>query len=287
MSKQKLKDYMTLTKPRIVVMQLVTFCLGFFLNPFAQWTPGVLGIALLGTFFSAAGAAVLNHYIERSIDAKMIRTQDRPLPAGRLSPVVAAVFGIVLVLLGALLLWMWVNTVTAYLAFITAFLYVLVYTPFKQMSWINTFIGAIPGAMPPLAGWVASGPFAGEAWLMFWVLYFWQLPHFFAIAWMCREDYKNAGFHMLSTDDPHGDCTFAHMMLYAAMLVGVSLIPMTEGLLGWFYGVSALCLGIWFMWRCYAFRKTRTTDMARRIMFSSILYLPLLLGAILIDKLLV
>ena len=282
----RLRDYLTLMKPRIVVMQLVTFCLGFFLNPAGDWTAHLFLMALFGTFLSAAGAATLNHYIERNIDAKMERTRNRPIPTGRVSAMVAGFLGLALVLTGAWILWMWVNTVTAYLSFITAFLYVLVYTPFKQMSWINTFIGAIPGAMPPLAGWVAAGAFSGDAWVMFWVLYFWQLPHFFAIAWMCRDDYRRAGFQMLSTEDPEGDRTFFHMMVYAAMLVVVSVLPVTEHMLGGLYGVSALGLGGWFVWECYRFRKDRSQASAKRIMMASILYLPLLLLVILVDRLL-
>ncbi len=282
----RLKDYLTLMKPRIVAMQLVTFCLGFFLNPTGDWTLNLFFMALFGTFLSAAGAAALNHYMERNIDAKMERTRNRPIPAGRISAIVAGFFGVLLVLSGAWVLWMWVNTTTAYLSFITAFLYVLVYTPFKQISWINTFIGAIPGAMPPLAGWVAAGPFSGDAWVMFWVLYFWQLPHFFAIAWMCREDYASAGFQMLSTEDPVGDRTFFHMMIYASMLVAVSVLPVTQGMLTHVYGVLALILGIWFLWECYRFRKDRSLASAKRIMMASIWYLPLLLLVILVDKVL-
>jgi protoheme IX farnesyltransferase len=282
----RIKDYMTLMKLRIVVMQLVTFSLGFFLNPFGEWTVSVFVMALLGTFLSASGAAALNHYIERKIDAKMERTRDRPIPTGRISALVAGLFGLSLVLSGAWILWMFVNTVTAYLSFITAFLYVLVYTPFKQMSWINTFIGAVPGALPPLAGWVAAGAFSGNAWVMFWVLYFWQLPHFFAIAWMCREDYSRAGFQMLSTDDPSGNRTFLHMMVYAGILLLVSVLPVTQGMLSWVYGVVAIGLGVWFLWRCYQFRKDRSVASAKRIMLASILYLPLLLIVILLDKVL-
>lgn len=283
--KTVLKDYITLTKPRIVVMQLVTFCLGFFLNPMGMWTWSILGVALLGTFMSAAGAAALNHYMERNIDAKMRRTASRPLPGGRIVPAIAAIFGLVLVFSGAWVLWMFVNTMTAYLSFVTAFLYVLVYTPFKQMSWINTFIGAIPGAMPPLAGWIAAGAFSGQAWMMFWVLYFWQLPHFFAIAWMCREDYAQAGFRMLSLEDTDGRRTFFHTIVYASMLLVASLLPVTEGMLGWPYGVLAAVLGIWFWWQCYRFRRDRSEASAKRIMLSSIVYLPLLLIAIVADKL--
>lgn len=284
--KNRIKDYVALMKLRIVVMQLVTFSLGFFLNPLGEWTGPVFLMALFGTFLSAAGAAALNHYIERKIDAKMERTCERPLPMGRIPALFAALFGVGLVLSGAWVLWAFVNTVTAFLSFVTAFLYVLVYTPFKRMSWINTFIGAIPGAMPPLAGWVAAGAFSGDAWVMFWVLYFWQLPHFFAIAWMCREDYSRAGFQMLSTDDPDGRRTFFHMMVYAAMLLVVSVMPVTQGMLGWLYGVVAIGLGIWFLWRCYQFRKDRSIASAKGIMLASILYLPLLLIAILLDKVL-
>ncbi len=284
--KNSIKDYMALMKLRIVIMQLVTFSLGFFLNPMGQWTVPVFLLALVGTFLSASGAAALNHYIERRIDAKMERTKDRPIPTGRISALLAGLFGLVLVLSGAWVLWMFVNTFTAYLSFITAFLYVLVYTPFKQMTWINTFIGAVPGAMPPLAGWVAAGSFSGDAWVMFWVLYFWQLPHFFAIAWMCREDYSRAGFQMLSTEDPTGSRTFLHMMIYAAVLLVVSILPVTHGMLGWVYGVAAIVLGVWFLWRCYQFRKDRSIASAKRIMLASILYLPLLLIVILLDKVL-
>ena len=277
--------YVALIKPRIVSMQLITVAMGFFLarieTPVSWW---LFPILLVGTFLTAGGAAALNHFLERNIDKLMKRTQDRPLPSGKISPTVAAIIGFALLFSGLGILWIWTNSWVVFLSFLTAFLYVLVYTPLKQISWINTFVGAIPGAIPPLAGWVAvAGHLDPVAWQLFWILYFWQMPHFFAIAWALKDDYERAGFKMLSVEDPSGDRTLFQMMAHSVILLMVSMVPVFTGKLGLIYAVLAGILGVWMVSVSLRFRTSRTRETALSIMKTSIIYLPLLLVAILLD----
>ncbi len=280
-----ISPFIELIKPRIVVMQVVTVAMGYVVAmaevPVRLW--GLLPL-LTGTVLTAAGAASLNHFLERNIDRLMARTQNRPLPTGAVSPDVAALWGFALLGLGLLVLWLWTNTWVVFLSFTTAFLYVIFYTPLKQMTWWNTFVGAVPGAIPPLAGWVAvEGRVSAGAWELFWILFFWQLPHFFAIAWICKDDYAKAGFKMLSVEDPTGQRTFVQMALHTVLLVIASFVPVLTGRLGGIYLAAAVTLGVWLFWSVLAFRTNRSVPVARVIMRVSVIYLPLLLLGILAD----
>jgi protoheme IX farnesyltransferase len=205
----------------------------------------------------------------------MERTRGRALPAGAVPPFHALVYGTSLVLSGVLLLAVDVNLLAGFLVLLAAFLYVLVYTPMKRLTWFNTSVGAIPGAIPPMAGWAAAtGALDAGAWVLFAILFLWQHPHFYAIAWMFREDYQRGGFKMLPPDDEHGARAFRHIRMHCMLLVAVSLLPTVLGLTGWTYtwGVLTLGLGFWYAGRALA--RTGTHRSARLLLRASVVYLP-------------
>ena len=218
-AKSKMGAYLELSKPRILSLVLVSTVIGFVMGSDSSISWIQLGWTLFGTGLTAAGAGALNHYFERNYDTLMERTKNRPIPAGILSPAETLLFGTVLVLIGSAILVVMINPLTGFLSILTAFLYNLVYTPLKRMTWLNTSIGSIPGALPPLGGWAAAtGSLDSGAWILFAILYLWQHPHFYAIAWMCREDYSKAGFRMLPVLEPDGKRTmrqvFWHLFLF-------------------------------------------------------------------------
>jgi protoheme IX farnesyltransferase len=264
---------------------LVTTALGFFMahSHIVSWS--LLFFTLLGTFISSSGALALNNYLERDLDALMTRTRNRPLPAGEISPFEALCFGIVCVLLGVSLLVLKVNLLTGFLALLTSFLYVLVYTPLKRVTWLNTLVGAVPGALPPLGGWAAA---AGEigigAWVLFLLMFIWQQPHFYSIAWMYREDYRQAGFQMLpSIEAENGDRTFRQIIFFSLALLPASLLPLFLGSAGWLYAFGAVVLGITMLKVVYLFDRSRSTEDARRLLKATVVYLPLLFFLIVAD----
>ncbi|MBF0512411.1 MAG: protoheme IX farnesyltransferase [Candidatus Omnitrophica bacterium] len=236
MNKQKFFGYIELTKPSIMRLVLVATALGFYFGDGGVHHPWILFYTLLGAGLTCAGAAALNHYIERDVDALMNRTKNRPLPSGLIAPDQALIFGVSLILSGVIVLCIWVNLLTSFLSLLTAFLYVLVYTPMKKMSWLNTTIGAIPGAIPPLGGWAAArGELGVEAWVLFLILFTWQHPHFYSIAWIFREDYKKAGFKMLPVVYPDSWFTFAQIITFTFALIGFSIVPSMIGMSGQIY----------------------------------------------------
>lgn len=282
--KQIARSYLELTKPRIVTLVLVTTVLGYFLAGGSLHLSATLIACLTGTALCCGGSGVLNQYLERDADQRMMRTRYRPIPAGIISPAHALSFGVLLVLSGTgLLLWQ-VNLLTAFLAILTAFLYVIVYTPLKRLTWLNTLIGAIPGALPPVGGWAAaSGTLDLGAWVLFAILFIWQHPHFYAIAWMYREDYSRGGFRMLSVVDPSGDSMFRQIILFSVALLPIAALPCCIGMTGSTYLVGSLVLGV-FMLRASALAaRSRTVADARNLLKASVLYLPLLLLLIVID----
>ncbi|MBL8013635.1 MAG: protoheme IX farnesyltransferase, partial [Candidatus Omnitrophica bacterium] len=239
----------------------------------------------LGSALVCAGSAALNHYLERDSDALMKRTRNRPLPKGVISSNSAMIFGILLVLSGVLLICLEVNLLTAFLSLLTAFLYVLVYTPMKKVNWLNTTIGAIPGAIPPMGGWsAATGNLELGAWILFLILFVWQHPHFYSIAWLFKEDYKRAGFKMLSLDDSTGQRIFRHTVLYALALIPVSVLPFLIGISGTKYLIGALALGIGLLFYSRNLQKTGSNHAAHLLLKASVLYLPALLILIVIDR---
>ena len=280
-----LNDYLILTKVRITALVLVTTAAGFLLASSARLDPALLAWTLLGTGLAASGAAALNQFLEREADARMRRTAGRPIPAGRMTPARGLAVGIGLSVVGVAILVAFVNLLTGFLALATVLLYVGVYTPLKRMTPLNTIIGAVPGAIPPVMGWTAVTGEAGlPAWVLFAILFLWQLPHFLAIAWIFRDDYRLGGFPMLPVLDPDGEATGRQVALYCAALVPVSLIPTFLGLAGPIYFFGALLLGLAFLGAGLMMAVRRRGKEARRVLLASVTYLPLLLALLVADR---
>lgn len=273
-----------LVKPRIVGMVLVTTALGFFLGSSGSSNILTFLLALTGTALSAGGAAALNNYLERESDARMPRTQNRVLPSGQMDPSSALAIGVFLVLVGVGLLGFLVNLLSAFLVLLTAFLYVLVYTPMKRLSWWNTPIGAIPGALPPMVGWAAaSNDLAPGAWALFAILFIWQHPHFYSIAWIFREDYRSAGLKMLSVVDPSGKRLFTQSIWFCVGLLPVSMSLHWLDVAGTIYFVGSIFIGAAFLACVLMMWNARTLMAARRVLLASVVYLPALVALILLD----
>lgn len=285
MGRSKLADYFELTKFRLLLLVVVTSGIGFYLS-----TPQTINWILflstcLGVGCIGAGANTLNQWYERHLDPLMNRTKNRPIPSGRLSSTEAFWFGISISSFGVLWLVFTVNLLTATLGILTWASYLLLYTPLKQRTSLNTWIGAIPGAIPPLMGWTAaSGTLTPEAFIIFTILYFWQLPHFFAISWIYRDDYIRGGFHMLSRNDPHGEKTSYQMLFNAVLLFFASISLYFTQQTGPLYLVSAIVLGLSFIVIITFFFKKRSITNARRVFRASIVYFPILWMMMILDR---
>jgi len=280
-----MKDYIELTKPRITWLILMSTGIGYYFGVAHGWHLLTLLHAVLGTGLLASGTAALNQWYERGADAKMKRTQGRPLPSGRLQPLRAFWFGTAISALGFVDLWFGANPLTALLGLITLLTYLFFYTPLKQRSPHSTTVGAIPGAMPPLIGYAAAhGSLTIEAWLLFGILFLWQFPHFYSIAWMYREDYERAGIRMLPVVEPDGESTARQMFWYAAALLGLSLIPRWTGMTGNLYLWGAVLLGVGYLYAALRVMRDRGRQQARIVLLASVLYLPLLYGLMLFDR---
>ena len=274
-----------LVKARLTLLVLLTTLVGFYLGASGPVDYGLMFHALSGTALVAAGAAALNQLMEREFDARMRRTEGRPLPAGRITPNAVLVLGTSLSVVGLTWLLFAVNSMTALLGVLTISSYLFLYTPLKRRTVLNTVVGAIPGALPPLMGWTAAtGGIAAEGWALFAILFFWQLPHFMAISWLYREDYARAGYRMLSGVDPEGHRTAASAVRNTLALLVISLYPYLLGTAGAVYLAGALALGIGFLAFAIMFARSLTERSARRLFLASILYLPLLLGLLVADK---
>ncbi|MGH7493881.1 MAG: heme o synthase [bacterium] len=285
MKLSKLADYLSLTKPRVTLMVLITMIFGFYLGARGAVDWMLLFCAVAGTAMVAGGTSALNQYLERDLDAKMLRTKHRPLPTGRIPPNNALAFGVFISSAGLLLLAWRVNLVTALLAGFTLTTYVFLYTPLKQKSHLSTLVGAIPGALPPMGGWTAArGEIGIEAWVLFAILFLWQLPHFLAIAWMYREDYARGGFPMLPVIDPEGRSTGRQIVSNCLALLPVSLLPSLLGISGKAYFFGALVLGLLFFACGVAVHFQRSNRSARRLMRASLIYLPALFVLMALDK---
>jgi protoheme IX farnesyltransferase len=280
----RLRIYFELTKPRIVFMVLVTTALGFLLGSSHRGSFKILALTLLGVGAATGGAAVLNNHLDREWDAKMVRTCKRALPTGSIEPQTALTLGVGLVINGVFLLALTVNLLCGFLVLLAAFLYVVVYTPLKRVTWWNTTFGAIPGAIPPMAGWAAAtGHVDAGAWVLFAILFAWQHPHFFAIAWMYRDDYRAAGFKMLPVVEPTGRRTVCLTLAYSLVLIAVSLMPTLIGMEGWFYFWGTLAIGILMFTAALGFARDHSFQHARGLLKASIFYLPMLLLFIVLD----
>ena len=281
-------DYLELTKPRIAVLVLVTVGVGALLAAGRSVDVALLFHAVVGTALVASGASALNQLIERARDGRMRRTENRPLPAGRLQPFEVLVFGLFLAAAGLAYLVLALPTITAaVVAGVTLVGYVAVYTPLKPVTTLNTMVGAIPGALPPVIGWSAvRGEIGMEAWALFAILFVWQLPHFLAIAWIYRADYARAGYRMVPVVDPDGRRTARQMAVYCVLLLAVSLAPVFLGHAHWLYGAGAVLLGLGFFARALAFGAERNDRQARKVLRASLLYLPGVLALLLLDRML-
>lgn len=278
-------DFLELTKPRITALVLVTVFVGFYLGAQTRFPLIILGNTLLGTALVAAGASALNMWLERSRDSRMQRTLNRPLPAGRMQSREAMVFAVALSAVGIIYLTALVNALTGLLAAATLLSYVFLYTPLKTRTWLCTLVGAVPGATPPLIGWAAAtGDLSLGAWVLFAIVFFWQLPHFFAIAWIYREDYARAGFPMLAVIDATGGRTSRQVSLYIAALFIVTFIPASIGLAGTVYLAGAILLGLSFLAFGLLFARRRDQVSARQLFLVSVCYLPALLTLLIVDK---
>ena len=280
-----MKDYLALTKPRITWLIVMSAAIGYYFGAGSGWAMLTLLHTLLGTALIASGTAALNQWYEREADAHMRRTQTRPLPSGRLTPRRALLFGIAISLAGFAELWFGANPLTALLGLFTLLTYLCVYTPLKQRSPHSTTVGAIPGAMPPLIGFAgAAGHLTLEAWVLFGILFLWQFPHFYSIAWMYREDYERAGIRMLPVVEPDGLSTARQIVLWLLVLLPISLLPRFLGGEGNFYLVGAIALGLFFLYSGVRVAMDRTRQRARSVLLASVVYLPLLYCLMVIDR---
>jgi heme o synthase len=284
--RSRVADYIELTKPRVAILVLFTVAVGFLL---ASRTPDFAALAhtLLGTALIAAGASALNQLFERHTDALMRRTENRPLPSGRLHPLEVFFFGLGVGLAGLVYLALTVRQpVCVLVAGITFVSYVFLYTPLKRRTTLNTLVGAVPGALPPIIGWTATGGTLGaEAGVLFFVLFLWQVPHFLAIAWIYRHDYARAGLRMLTVVDDTGSITARQMVSYSLALIPVSLSPVLFGQAGWLFAVGAFVLGMSFLLATFGFMREASTASARRVLHASLIYLPAIFALLLLEGL--
>jgi len=280
----QLGAFFELTKPRITFLILVSTALGFYLGSQGEINSNQFAVTIIGTFLLAGGAGAINHFVEKDLDKLMDRTQSRPIPAGIISSKSALFFGVSISMFGFIILAISVNHLTAILGLITVLLYIFVYTPLKKITWLNTTIGAIPGAMPALGGWAASAnELDPNAWILFSILFLWQHPHFYAIALMCKEDYEKAGFQMLPVIERESNRTNRQIMWHAFLLIPVSLFFVVTGVLGEIYFWGASALGVGYLISGIPLLKNTTFDNAKFLLKISVIYLPALLVVMFID----
>ena len=279
--------YLALIKFRLLTLVLVSTCMGYFISADNNSTLVALLYTLVGTTMVGGGANTLNQWKERNADAQMFRTRMRPLPAARVKPLYALVFGLAISLLGFLVIALGVNNMTLLLSFLSWASYLFLYTPLKTRSILNTWVGAVPGSLPAVLGCTAaSGVLGNEAWALFLILYVWQMPHFFAISWVYREDYLRGGFRMLSWNDETGTNTAIHILVHTIILLPVSAGLYLTGDFGMVYLLLTLLNGLVFLWYAIAFTQSTDKAGARKVFQYSILYLPLVFVAIFLDRLL-
>src|SRR5437763_10927658 len=278
-------DLAELVKARLTLLVLLTTAVGFYLGAESPINYVELFHVVFGTAAAAAGAAALNQWWERGADALMRRTRARPIPAGRMRPLQALVFGIVLSVFGVGYLAIVCNVLSAALTAITVAIYIFAYTPLKRASTANTAVGAVPGAIPPMIGWAAArGTLDAGACSLFAIVFLWQLPHFFAIAWMCRDDYSRAGFRMISSDDSSGERSASQSVFFCILLLVLAGLPAFVGIVNYVYEAIELVLGGLFVAVAMRFLRLRTASAARLLFIASIAYLPLLLGELVLTK---
>lgn len=277
----RLMDYLSLTRPKISVMVLITVTVGYSLGQQGNWSTALLLHAWLGILLVAAGSSAINQWFEQETDARMRRTQGRPLPAGRLHSAEVFWLGLIAAATGSIYLALMVNLLTAALTASTFLMYGFIYTPLKRYTSLCTAIGAVPGALPPVLGWTAAGqPLDLTAFSLFGLLFFWQFPHFLAIAWLHREDYLAAGLRMLPGGRPQPHVTGLMATVYAIGLIPISLVPVWLGIASDVYGMTALISGVIYLLSSIGFAWQESRTSARRVLWVSLVYLPLILGVL-------
>ena len=284
-AKSRLSIYAELSKLNILSLVLIATILGYYLGASGLVSWKHLFITLLGTTLTASGSGALNHYLERETDKFMVRTKNRPLPAGLIKPAEVMNYGVFMVLAGIMILVIQVNMLTGFIALLTAFLYIVVYTPLKKITWLNTSIGSIPGALPILGGWTASaGSIDGMAWVLFAIMYLWQHPHFYSIAWICRSDYAEAKLKMLPVIEPDGNSTIRQIFWHLLLMMPITFLPFIQGTLGLFYMIGAFMITSAFFVSALPLARNRTDKSALLLLKASVFYLPSLLLIIIFDK---
>src|ERR1043166_4033187 len=283
--RMRFADYCILGKVRISVLVLIVTAIGFCLGSVGPISYSLLLHTLVGTCLVAIAANTLNQFIERDLDRLMIRTADRPIPAGRLTPLEALTFGIISGIVGTTYLIVFVNMWAASLAVATILLYLFAYTPLKRITVWNTWVGAVPGALTPLIGLAAAHRgLTSLAWMLFAVLFVWQLPHFFAIAWMYREDYARGGYRMLATVDSSGRSTRRQTLMLSIALVVVSLLPVVYGYVSTIAGIGLVLAGVFMLWTAWRMARNLTHASARRVLLASVIYLPIVMMIYLLGR---
>ena len=279
-----ISDYLELAKARLGALVVLTAFVGYVLGARGEVSPWGLTAAVVGTALSAFGANILNQWLEADLDRLMVRTRERPLPAGRISRRQAATWGIVTAAIGLLILAVGTNWLTTLLSLFVILVYVLVYTPLKVRTPLNTVIGAVCGAIPPMMGWTAAtGRLDAGAWILGGILFAWQIPHFLALAWLHREDYARGGFRMLPAVDQEGRLTARLALLYAAALLPITAALSTFGVTGIAFLVTSQAVGLAFVGLGWVFLRARNQPAAQRLFLASIIYLPVLLGLMVVD----
>jgi heme o synthase len=278
-------DYLELTKPGITMLVLVSMSVGFVLASGSDFSLILFINAALGTLLIAGGTAAHNQFIERDLDKKMIRTVKRPLPARKIRPVHALLFSITLMVVGFVYLLFMVNPLTGLISGLTSVLYLAFYTPLKRISFVNVMVGAVPGALPPVGGWVAaSGSLADPvAWVLFAIVFLWQVPHVVAIAWLCNDDYRSAGFCMLPESDKNGLISSLTVTGCLVLIIPVSIALFAYDMNGLLYLLGALAAGALFLYTGLRFQIARTKENARKVLYGSLIYLPAVWFLILAD----
>ena len=278
-------DYVTLIKPRVNLLVLVTTVIGFHLGNLGSTDLGLLFNTVVGTFLVASGAAAFNQVLERDVDGRMRRTMQRPLPDGRIGSAEAFWFATALSAIGLAQLWFGANRLAALVAVATLVSYALIYTPLKKVTSLATVVGAVPGALPPVIGWAAArNTLSIEAWVLFAIVFFWQMPHVLAISWLYRDDYERGGIRVLPVEEPDGRSTASQIVTYAAALVPVSLLPTVIGIAGSIYFAGAVVLGLAALALAVRFALERTPEHARQLFYGSLIYLPVLWVLMLADR---
>lgn len=285
LASKRAADYLALTKPRVVAMVLITAFVGFYLASSGGFAWLLLCHTLIGVALASGGTLALNQYLERDLDARMLRTKERPLPEGRLRPGEALGFGVAITATGLLYLTLLVNPLSGLVTAVSVGSYLFLYTPLKQKNPLCVIVGAVPGALPPVTGWVAaSGTPHLEAWVLFAILFLWQIPHSLSIAVLYRDDYARANFQLLPVVDPEGSYTGRQIVIHSLALLAVGLLPTTLHLAGAIYFATALVLGSLMLTCGVMLARSYSVSAARRLLFASLIYLPTLLLVMAVDK---